>query len=434
MTPTFERLESNVRSYCRKFPAVLTSANNAVISDESGRDYIDFLCGAGALNYGHNNEKIKAELIAYLNSNGITHSLDLHTTAKRQFLERFEEVILQPRGYRYKVQFAGPTGTNAMEAALKLARKATQRTPVVAFTNAFHGMSLGSLALTARSHKRAAAGTDLPNVVRMPFDGFLERDVNTLDYIEALLFGAGGGIDKPAAFVVETLQAEGGLNVASNQWLAGLSKLAREHDIMLIVDDIQAGCGRTGKFFSFERAKIEPDIVCLSKSIGGYGLPMSLVLIKPDLDVWEPGEHTGTFRGNNLAFVAATRALDFWTDKQFEDQIAEKAELLSAGLRSIVRWRPEGHPEVRGLGLIQGIAWRDGNIAGAVSAKAFDLGVIAEVCGPGNNVLKVMPPLTIEPRLLTEGLRRLAASVQLVIGRSDSMQKPPRFELHAAAE
>ncbi len=431
---TLEELESSVRSYCRKFPTVFVSANNAVMSDNVGRDYIDFLCGAGALNYGHNNEKIKEALIAYLNSNAIVHSLDLHTAAKRQFLERFDQVILRPRGYRYKVQFPGPTGTNAVEAAIKLARKVTQRAPVVAFTNAFHGMSLGSLALTARAQKRASAGTVLPNVVRMPFDGFFGQDVNTLDYIGPLLFGQGCGNDKPAAFIVETLQGEGGLNVASNEWLVGLSKLAREHNIPLIIDDIQAGCGRTGKFFSFERAKIEPDIICLSKSIGGYGLPMSLVLIRPDLDIWEPGEHNGTFRGNNLAFVAACKALDFWADGLFEDQIARNTQLLSAGLQSIVRWRPEGGPQVRGLGLMQGIAWCADHVAEAVSAQAFDMGVIAEVCGPGNRVLKVMPPLTIGRELLTEGLRRLATAVQLVISRSHSIPKKDGRELAVAAE
>jgi diaminobutyrate-2-oxoglutarate transaminase len=434
MSATFEELESNVRSYCRKFPAVFASANNAIISDESGRDYIDFFSGAGALNYGHNNEKIRQALVSYLNSNAIIHSLDLHTTAKRQFLDRFNEVILRPRGYRYKVQFPGPTGTNAVEAALKLARKVTRRAPVVAFTNAFHGMTLGSLALTARSQKRLSAGTALPNVIRMPFDGFMGCDVNTLDYIESLLFGRGSGIDKPAAFVVETLQAEGGLNVASNEWLEGLASLAREHDVLLVVDDIQVGCGRAGKFFSFERTKIRPDIVCLAKSIGGYGLPMSLVLMRPDLDVWEPGEHNGTFRGNNLAFIAACTALDFWADEHFEDQISKRAELLSAGLQSIVRLRPEAGPEVRGLGLIQGVAWCDDNIAESVSAQAFDMGVIAEVCGPGNNVLKVMPPLTIEPELLTEGLRRLAAAVELVAARSRPVAGRSSLELSAAAK
>jgi diaminobutyrate-2-oxoglutarate transaminase len=423
MTDTFEKLESNVRSYCRKFPRVFVSGHNAVVSDETGRDYIDFLCGAGALNYGHNNAEIKRALMAYLDSNAIVHSLDLHTAAKREFLQRFDDVILQPRGYRYKIQFTGPTGTNSVEAALKLARKVTRRAPVVAFTNAFHGMSLGSLAVTARTRKRAPAGTVLPDVVRMPFDGYLGRDVNSLDYIEAMLADPGSGIDEPAAFIVETLQAEGGLNVASSDWLAGLQELARERGILLIVDDIQAGCGRTGTFFSFERAKIKPDIVCLSKSISGYGLPMSLVLIRPDLDIWDPGEHNGTFRGNNLAFVAASKALEFWANEKFEHEIAKKSELLSAGLRSIARWRPEYDPEIRGLGLIQGITWRGEHIAQAISAKAFDMGVITEVCGPSGNVLKVMPPLTIEVDLLTEGLRRLAAAVQLVVGCAHATPK-----------
>jgi len=432
MSAIFEKLESNVRSYCRKFPAVFVSARNATMFDEIGRDYIDFFSGAGVLNYGHNNEKITQALVAHLKSNAIIHSLDLHTPAKRRFLEHFDEVILRPRGYRYKMQFPGPTGTNAVEAALKLARKVTQRPTIVAFTNAFHGMTLGSLAASARAQKRAAAGTDLPNIVRMPFDGFVSHD--TIDYIESMLFGEGSGVDKPAAFIVETLQAEGGLNVASSEWLLRLSRLAREHGTLLIVDDIQAGCGRTGSFFSFERARIEPDIVCLSKSIGG-GLPMSMVLIRPDLDIWEPGEHNGTCRGNNLAFVAACEALNFWADKRLEQQISESANLLSIGLRSIVRWCPEGDPKVRGLGLLQGIAWRNNHFAEAVSAQAFNMGVVAEVCGPGNRTLKVMPPLTIEPERLTEGLRRLAIAVQLVTASSRTVAKQRRSEqLPDAAE
>lgn len=416
MTIAFERLESNVRSYCRKFPETFTSAKNAIIRDANGREYIDFLCGAGALNYGHNNEQIKRKLIEYLEQDGVAHALDLYTPAKQTFLERFDNIILKPRGYAYKVQFTGPTGTNAVEAALKLARKVTGRETVVAFTNAFHGMTLGSLAATARPAKRLAAGVSLHNIVRMPFDGYLGGNIDTIEIIRSMLFKPGSGVELPAAFIVETVQAEGGLNVASKDWLRRLAALAKQHRILLIIDDIQAGCGRTGTFFSFEPASIRPDIVCLSKSIGGFGLPMALVLIRPDLDIWKPGEHNGTFRGNSLAFVAAAQALEYWSSDAFQSAIRRKAALVTDALATLTDRRWEVTAEVRGRGLLQGITWQDPTIAAAVSAQAFENGLIAEVCGPNDEVIKVMPPLTIEEDVLLEGLGRLRSAAQSVIG------------------
>jgi diaminobutyrate-2-oxoglutarate transaminase len=407
----FEKSESAVRSYCRRFPAVFATAKNAVVVDEDGRRYIDFFSGAGSLNYGHNNPAIRDRLVDYLMHDGIAQSLDLHTLAKRDFLRAFDETILSPRGYDYRVQFTGPTGTNAVEAALKLARKVTGRRNVVAFTNAFHGMSLASLAATARASKRAAAGVSLHDIIRMPYEGFLGENVDTIDVIEAMLVGAGSGLDLPAAFILETVQAEGGINIASSPWLARLAELARKHDILLIVDDIQAGCGRTGAFFSFERAGIRPDIVCLSKSISGYGLPMSLVLIRPELDRWEPGEHNGTFRGNNLAFVAATAALQYWRDDAFRTQIAHKSRLVGERLRAMQLAAPAQIGDVRGIGLLHGLAFHDARVANAVSKAAFERGLIVELCGPTENVVKLIPPLTTEDDVLLDGLDRLAAAV-----------------------
>jgi diaminobutyrate-2-oxoglutarate transaminase len=409
----FAMIESNVRSYCRRFPAVFATAKNAIIVDESGRQYIDFFAGAGALNYGHNNDGIKKALIDYIAGDGVAHSLDLHTAAKREFLQRFQDVILEPRGYSYKVQFTGPTGTNSVEAALKLARKVTGRETVIAFTSAFHGMSLGSLAVSARDWKRESAGVSLDGVVRMPFDSYLGKHIDTIDVIESMIFKPGCGVDPPAAFILETMQAEGGLNVASNIWLKRLAALAKQHGVLLIVDDIQVGCGRTGPFFSFERAGISPDMVCLSKSIGGYGLPMALLLIRPDLDCWEPGEHNGTFRGNNLAFVAATAALTFWAGGQFEADIAGKAAQLRRSLLSIAEGWADGGLTVRGQGLLQGIAFADPTVAAEVSKCAFDIGLIVELCGSRDEIVKVMPPLTIERDVLNDGLSRLADAVTM---------------------
>ncbi len=299
MKNLFEQHESEVRGYCRNFPAVFTSAKGAWMTDEDGRRYLDFFAGAGVMNYGHNPDKLKTALIDYLQRDGITHTLDMYTTAKRDFLERFQRVILKPRGLNYKMQFPGPTGTNAVEAALKLARKVTGREQVVSFTNAFHGMTLGALAVTGNGFKRAGAGVPLQHTSSMPFDGYMGDNSDTLDFFEAMLDDSGSGLDKPAAVIVETVQGEGGVNVAAIDWLQRLRQITAEHDIVLIVDDIQVGCGRTGTFFSFEEAGIKPDIVTLSKSLSGYGIPMALVLIKPELDQWAPGEHNGTFRGHN---------------------------------------------------------------------------------------------------------------------------------------
>ncbi|MEX2598651.1 MAG: aminotransferase class III-fold pyridoxal phosphate-dependent enzyme, partial [Dehalococcoidia bacterium] len=247
---TFERLESVVRSYSRSWPVVFEKASGDTLYTEDGTSYIDFFAGAGALNYGHNNPRLKEKLIEYLTEDNIVHGLDMATVAKREFLNQFNEVILKPRRYSYKVQFPGPTGTNSVEAALKLARKVTGRESIISFTNAFHGMTLGSLSVTGNAFKRSGAGVPLNQGVAVPYYGYLGEDTDTLEYLDALLNDSGSGVDTPAAVIVETVQAEGGVNVSSIEWLQRLSDLCRQYEILLIVDDIQVGCGRTGPFFS----------------------------------------------------------------------------------------------------------------------------------------------------------------------------------------
>jgi len=411
----FTALESEVRFYCRAFPAVFERAGGSEMFDRDGRRYIDFLAGCGALNYGHNNPAIKRAVMRYLEEDGILHTMDLHTKAKAEFIETFDAVVLAPRNLRYKMQFPGPTGTNAVEAALKLARKVTGRPTVAAFTNAFHGVTLGSLAATASGGKRRAAGVGLANVARLPFDGYFGAEIDTIALIERLIADEGSGIDLPAAFLVETVQAEGGLNVASADWLQRLARLAERHRILLIVDDIQAGCGRIGEFFSFERAGLYPDIVCLSKSIGGIGFPLAMVLIKPEIDRWEPGEHNGTFRGNNLAFVAATAALEYWKTDGFAADIGRKAGAVTERLARMATIDGANIARVRGLGLLQGIAWDRPDVSAKIAEAAFRNGLVIETCGPGDEVVKVMPPLTIDDAILNEGLDILERSVQSVL-------------------
>jgi diaminobutyrate-2-oxoglutarate transaminase len=404
----FDRLESEVRSYCRSFPTVFRSALGYRLVDEAGRSYIDFFSGAGTLNYGHNHPEIKRELVDYLQGDGVLHSLDMATSAKRRFLELFESLILAPRRLDHKVQFCGPTGTNAVEAALKLARKATGRTNVVYFSRAYHGMTLGALAVTANAKKRSGAGVPLAFTVAVPYENDLGPGVDTLAYLERLLADSAGGVDLPAAVIVETVQAEGGVHSASWPWLRRLEQLVRRFGVLLIVDDIQVGCGRTGPFFSFEPAGILPDLVSLSKSISGIGLPMSLLLIRPHLDVWSPGEHTGTFRGNNLAFVAGAAALSlFWRDDALSREVERKSALLEGWVEELLHSHPAARGELRGRGLIQGISFPSPNLAVQLARAAFDRGLIIETAGRADEVLKILPPLIIDEAGLKAGLERL---------------------------
>jgi diaminobutyrate-2-oxoglutarate transaminase len=332
------------------------------------------------------------------------------TEAKCAFLDALERHVLRPRDLHYKVMFPGPTGTNAVEAALKLARKVTGRTQVVSFTNAFHGMTLGSLAATGNTGMRAGAGVPLSHVVRAPYDGYFGPEVDTLEHLEALLSDGSSGIEAPAAFLLETVQAEGGINVASASWLRGLAQLARKHGALFIVDDIQVGCGRTGAFFSFEEAGLSPDIICLSKSLSGFGLPLALTLMRPELDAWSPGEHNGTFRGNNLAFVTATAALqEFWADEHLSDEIEDKAAILRSRLSRIA----EAHGAIlRGRGLISGLAFADASVAARAARAAFGEGLIIETAGADDQVLKLLPPLTISVAELEQGLAIIARAVE----------------------
>ena len=403
----FEELESNVRSYCRSFPTVFHRAKGAIVYSESGKEYIDFLAGAGALNYGHNNDYIKRQMMRYLDSDAITHGLDLQTSAKEKFLKQFSESVLAPKKLDYRIQFCGPTGTNAVEAALKLARKSKKRAGIFSFMGAYHGMTLGSLSITGNTSLRAGTLGAASQVDFMPYPyGFMET-IDTIAYMESILNDPSSGIEKPAAIIFETVQAEGGVVVAPIEWMQRLRALCDEHDILLICDDIQVGCGRTGPFFSFERANIVPDMVILSKSISGYGLPMSLLLFKPDLDVWQPAEHTGTFRGNQLAFVGGTAALEYRENTNLEKEVAVKAAFIQTFLETEIAPLNPGI-KTRGLGMIWGIdlaCFGDGSLAKRVASRCFELGVIVERVGRDDTVLKILPPLSIDIPNLQKGFK-----------------------------
>lgn len=416
-TKTFETYESEVRSYCRNFPAVFTTAKGSILCDEDGRQYIDFFCGAGALNYGHNNPYIKCRLIDYLEQDGVLHAMDMYTAPKREFIDYFENEIIRPRGLDYKIQFVGPTGTNAVEAALKLARKVKKRTNVFALMGAFHGMTLGSIALTTDADSRAGAGVPLCNVTHIPAP-YMFPELDTVAYMERLITDDHSGVEKPAAIVLETTQADGGIYALPTEWLQRVRALCDKHDILMVVDDVQVGCARTGWFFSFERAGIVPDIVTLSKSIGGYGMPFAVTLLKPELDAWKPGEHNGTFRGYQLSLIAAKAGLEYMLNEHVEAGVREREQIVAKFMRDEIGVI-DSRIETRGIGLLWGVDFGgfEGDVSKKVLDEAFKNGLIVERVGRGNAVIKVMPALNVPVETLETGLRILADAVRTVLAK-----------------
>ncbi|MEO5343057.1 MAG: aspartate aminotransferase family protein [Gammaproteobacteria bacterium SHHR-1] len=413
----FATHESEIRAYSRVYPAVFVSGDNARQTDEQGKEYIDFYAGAGVLNFGHNNPRLIQPVIQYLQSGGVLHSLDMMTPAKREFIKAFVETILKPRQMDYKLQFMGPTGTNAVEAALKLARKVTGRSEVVAFTQGFHGMTLGALACTANSYFRDAAGTPLPHVTRWPFETHAGGGLDSLNGLRALYENSSGGMQRPAAFILETLQAEGGVNLASPAWLQALQQLARDLGALIIVDDIQSGCGRTGSYFSFEGSGLEPDIITLAKGIGGIGTPMAMNLVKPEHDAhWQPGEHTGTFRGQNISFIAGREALRYFEDDDLLAETRRKGAIMAEHLAGIAqRYAAQGFC-ARGKGMMQALDTGDGSLTKAIARDCFEHGMLFGPCGIGGAVIKLLPPLTIADAELHRGLDILGQAIDRQMG------------------
>lgn len=409
-TDVFSRRESNARSYCRAIPALFSRASGSELFDADGNRYIDFLAGCSSLNYGHNDPDMKDALIAHIAGDGVAQGLDMHTDAKQSFLAAFDECILKPRAMDHRVMFTGPTGANAVEAAMKIARKSTGRTNIVAFTNGFHGVTMGALAATGNGYHRGGAAMDTSGVTRLPYEDYAEG-VDSAALLEQMLADPSGGVDAPAAIILETVQGEGGLNAASDDWLRRIERIAHDHGALLIIDDIQAGCGRSGRFFSFEKAGLKPDLITMAKSISGFGLPMALVLVRPEHDVFGPAEHNGTFRGNTHAFVTATAAIrKFWADDRFERELELKSERLTRNLQKIADLLPGAR--VKGRGMMKGVDVGSGELAGAICARAFELGLIVETSGAHDEVVKILAPLTTPETLFDEGFGMLGQAVR----------------------
>jgi len=424
----FEEIESEVQSYARSFPRVFNKAQGEYLYDTEGNQYLDFLAGAGTLNYGHNNPILKKELLKYIESDGITHGLDLHTKAKGNFLNTFNDKILKPRNMDYMVQFTGPTGANAVETAMKLARKIKKRETIISFTNGYHGVTLGALASTGNQHHRGGAGMLLTGVDTLPYDGYMGDDIDTTAYLDKVLSDSSSGVDHPAAIIVETVQGEGGITAASFSWLQNIEKICKKHDILLIVDDIQAGCGRTGTFFSFDEVGIQPDIITMSKSLSGYGLPFAMVLFKPEHDIWKPGEHNGTFRGNNLAFVTAEATINhYWSDDLFSKEVKRKGKYMYDRINKIIDQYGEGNFTSRGRGMFQGINCVSGDLASKITKLAFKNGLMIETSGEDDHVIKFLCPLTISDQNLKRGMDILEDAIETVCAKVKNFDEEVDF-------
>lgn len=424
----FDEIESEVQCYARSFPRLFNKAQGEYLYDNEGNQYLDFLAGAGTLNYGHNNPVFKKKLIEYIEQDGITHGLDLHTKAKGEFLNTFNEKILKPRGMEYMVQFTGPTGANAVETAMKLARKITKRETIISFTNGYHGVTLGALAATGNQHHRGGAGMLLTGVDTLPYDGYMGDEIDTTAYLDKVLTDSSSGVDHPAAIIVETVQGEGGITAASFNWLKNVEKICRKHDLLLIIDDIQAGCGRTGTFFSFDDIGIKPDIITMSKSLSGYGLPFALVLLKPEHDIWKPGEHNGTFRGNNLAFVTAKAAIDhYWSDDLFSKEVKRKGKYIYDRIQSIIDTYGEGNFTSRGRGMFQGINCVSGELASKITKLAFKNGLMIETSGADDHVIKFLCPLTISDQNLKLGMNILESAIETVCAKVENFDEEVNY-------
>nr|WP_321507997.1 diaminobutyrate--2-oxoglutarate transaminase [uncultured Celeribacter sp.] len=410
----YERRESGARSYCRSFTATFNTASGSELFTEDGTRYIDFLAGCSSLNYGHNDPDMKQALVDHIAGDGIAHGLDLHTDAKGGFLNAFSKYILEPRGMDHRVMFTGPTGANAVEAAMKTARKVTGRTNIIAFTNGFHGVTMGALAATGNGYHRGGAGMDKSGVTRLPFDGYADG-VDSAALLDQMLSDPSGGIDAPAAIMFETVQGEGGLNAASAEWVRKMQEIAHKHGALLIIDDIQAGCGRTGTFFSFEGMGVQPDIVTMAKSISGFGLPMALMLVRPEHDVFGPAEHNGTFRGNTHAFVTAKVAIEkFWANDSFEQELATKSVIITTGLKDVADLVPGAY--LKGRGLMQGVDVGSGDLAARICARAYQMGLVIETSGPRDEVVKILAPLTTPAEVFREGFNILIQATRDVMG------------------
>ncbi|MGD1822429.1 MAG: diaminobutyrate--2-oxoglutarate transaminase family protein [Pleomorphochaeta sp.] len=408
--------ESNARSYPRKFPFALNKAYGSYLEDVEGNKYLDFLCGAGTLALGHNNPEVNKAMIDLISSEAPLHTLDLITPTKDLFVQTLIENLPAGLKDRAKIQFCSPSGTDAVDAVIKLFKTVTNRRTVIAFSGAYHGMGHGALALTGNlgaKEKVASLMPDVhffpfPNSYRCPFGIGGETGVDAaIAYFERTLKDPESGITKPAAVILEPIQGEGGVIVAPIKFLKEIRRITRELDIPLIFDEIQCGIGRSGKFFAHEYADVTPDAILVSKAIGG-AQPMSLVIYDNKYDVWDAGSHAGTFRGNQLAMAAGTVLMKKVCQKKFLREVKEKGDYLINKLNNLKN-EVSIIGDVRGKGLMIGIEFINpngekdslncfpysGEISALVQKKCFAKHLIMEKGGRYGSVMRVLCALNV---------------------------------------
>ena len=416
--------ESNARTYPRKFPVAIAKARGSWVEDVEGVKYLDFLCGAGTLALGHNDAEINAAMVEMLTSNAPLHTLDMMTPVKHRFVEKVMSLLPEEMQGRSKIQFCGPAGSDAFDAALKLCKTATGRASVVAFQGGYHGMGHGALSCTGNLRPKENVGNLMPGVhffpypnpYRCPFGLGGDAGVDAAcAFFERSLKDPESGITRPAAVVMEAIQGEGGVVPAPAKFLQTARRVTRELGIPLVLDEIQCGIGRSGRFFAFEDAGITPDVILLSKAIGG-SQPLAVVIYDESLDKWTAGAHAGTFRGNQLAMRAGAALLERVARSDFLAEVAAKGNYLKERFLAL-KEKVSIIGDVRGRGLMLGVEFVDtaqapdalgaypasGEIAGAVQKKCFQRRLIMERGGRGGSVMRCLCALNITEEDLKTG-------------------------------
>ena len=433
-----EERESSARSYPRKFPICVARAKGSRIVDVEGKEYIDFLCGAGTLALGHNDDEVNAAMIGLIKSGALLHGLDLITPAKDDFTTALMESLPEDFASDAKVHFCSPAGTDALDAAIKLCKYNTGRSGVVAFSGAYHGMGQGPLAMMGNLHSKEkifglpgeAHFMPAPYSYRCPFGVGGDEGVRiAAEFFERTLKDPESGVVKPACVIIEPIQGEGGVIPMPAQFLRSVRRVTEELGIPLVFDEVQCGIGRSGDFTAFEFAGIAPDVLCLSKAVGG-SQPMAVIVYRKALDKWVPGIHAGTFRGNQLAMVAGSVLMKRVRDRGFLDEVKRKGRMFQDRFESL-KSEISVIGDVRGRGLMRGIEIVDpksipdrigskagsGEIASEIQSKCVENGLIMEKGGRNGAVLRCLAALNIPDEDLERGMDILEKVMRDVDGR-----------------